>query len=79
MCIRDRNKGKGNKDRFVLVPPILIDLLRDYYKKDVYKRQTQPLPASVANHKRIESRESNTIRKSISFQSVTFITHNHLF
>ncbi|MBK9679427.1 MAG: tyrosine-type recombinase/integrase [Saprospiraceae bacterium] len=27
------NKGKGNKDRFILVPPVLIDLLRDYYKK----------------------------------------------
>ncbi|MBK6816439.1 MAG: tyrosine-type recombinase/integrase [Saprospiraceae bacterium] len=26
-------KGKGNKDRFILVPPVLIDLLRDYYKK----------------------------------------------
>lgn len=28
------NKGKGGKDRFVLVPPMLIDLLRDYYRRE---------------------------------------------
>ena len=27
------NKGKGNKDRFILVPPLLITLLRDYYTR----------------------------------------------
>lgn len=28
------NKGKGSKDRFVLVPPCLITLLREYYKRE---------------------------------------------
>ncbi|MBK6392591.1 MAG: hypothetical protein IPF70_18910 [Saprospiraceae bacterium] len=31
------NKGKANKDRFILVPPVLIDLLRDYYKSKTHK------------------------------------------
>ena len=31
------NKGKGSKDRLILIPPCLITLLRDYYK------QTHPL------------------------------------
>jgi integrase len=28
------NKGKGNKDRIILVPPLLIRLLREYYLKE---------------------------------------------
>ncbi len=28
------NQGKGNKDRFVIMPKILIDLLREYYKRE---------------------------------------------
>ena len=28
------NQGKGNKDRFILLPQILIDLLREYYKRE---------------------------------------------
>ena len=28
------NKGKGNKDRFVIIPTCLILLLRDYYKRE---------------------------------------------
>ena len=28
------NQGKGNKDRFILLPQILIDLLREYYLRE---------------------------------------------
>jgi integrase/recombinase XerD len=28
------NQGKGNKDRFIILPQILIDLLREYYKRE---------------------------------------------
>jgi integrase/recombinase XerD len=28
------NKGKGNKDRFIMIPQILIDLLRQYYLRE---------------------------------------------
>lgn len=28
------NQGKGNKDRFIMLPQILIDLLRDYYRRE---------------------------------------------
>jgi integrase/recombinase XerD len=28
------NKGKGNKDRLILIPDVLLQLLRDYYKKE---------------------------------------------
>ncbi len=28
------NQGKGNKDRFIILPQILIDLLREYYRRE---------------------------------------------
>ena len=28
------NKGKGNKDRLILIPPVLLTLLRAYYKRE---------------------------------------------
>jgi integrase/recombinase XerD len=28
------NQGKGNKDRFIILPQVLIDLLREYYRRE---------------------------------------------
>jgi site-specific recombinase XerD len=28
------NQGKGNKDRFIILPQLLIDLLREYYRRE---------------------------------------------
>lgn len=28
------NQGKGNKDRFVMLPQLLVDLLREYYRRE---------------------------------------------
>lgn len=37
-------RGKGKKDRYVTLSPVLLDLLRDYWKRDRPKRWLFPSP-----------------------------------
>lgn len=42
------NQGKGNKDRFIILPQILIDLLREYYRRE--KPENYLFNAKVKGH-----------------------------
>ncbi len=79
------NQGKGNKDRFVMLPQILIDLLREYYRREkpeVFlfnaKVKTQPYnPRSVQLAMQQSKRKAKITKKgSIHTLRNCYATHH---
>jgi len=79
-------KGKGKKDRYVMLSPVLLDILRNYLKtwkprpkKYLFEalEPGEPMSSRLAQHVFIEAKRRAGLKKHLSFHSLrhSFATH----
>ena len=79
------NQGKGNKDRFIILPQILINLLREYYRREkpevyLFNAKTKGLPYNQRSVQLAmqQSKKKATISKKGSIHTLRncYATHH---